>query len=221
MNQIPRLVGHLEWLLSQSRKELRDSSLGLYNCATRIRLSSLDSEAWSIKDADRTRTRLRALIDALANAALRVYLDNRDTEQPNTTLTVMLITRARAVIEFARNAGFTITPKEHPASSTPPSLTEIWSVVSRLSTDSDAFPALPDQYVKEIAGGILDILAGAAHQSGSRKPSGISRTMNNTGAAAIELAQYDHDKAAIPGPLKQHDRLVAKVLRERAEGGGQ
>lgn len=220
MDQIPQVVGQLQWLLSRSRKEIRERALELSNCATRIRLSTLNPEAWTLENSDAIRTRLRTLVDALANAALRVHLDNRDARQPDSRLTATLMTGARAVIEFVHKSGFTVPAKEHPASSTPPTLTEIWSAISQLPPDADAFPALPDQYVQDIAGGLLDVFASASHQSGesgSGTPSGIGRTMNNTGAAALELAQDDHAKGAIPASLRQHDRLAAKVLWQRVE----
>lgn len=215
MNQIPRLIGHLQWLLSRPGNEIRERALELHNCATRIRLSTFDPEAWAREDSDRTRIRLRALVDSLTNVALRIYLDNRDQKAGNVRLMETLLAKGQAVTKLLQKAGFRITAKQDPASSTPPSLTEIYGVVSRLPGHCDAFPPLPKAYVGEIAGGILDVLAGVAHTTGPETDSGVARTMKNMGAAAIKLAQKQHDKAAIPPALRQHDRLAAEILRRK------
>lgn len=214
MNQIPNLAGHLDWLLAQASSVVSQNPLAFYNCAIRIRLDTLDGASWPHPASDRVRKKLLALVDALANAALRAHLSLRDEKQVRPALATALVTRGQAVVAFARKSGFPVNSRKLPGASKPPDITYVVAVLSRLSAEPDIVPSLPAQYVHDTADGLLDVLAGAAHERSPGTTPGVSRTMRNTGAAAIALAQQKHRSSAIPAALRQHDRLAAKVLRK-------
>ncbi|MCE9629449.1 MAG: hypothetical protein K8S94_01840 [Planctomycetia bacterium] len=214
MNRISNFVGHLDWLLARSSSLVSRNPLAFYNCAIHIRLDTLDGASWAHPDSDRVRKKLLTLVDALANSALRAYLSLRDEKQVRPPLAKALVARGRAVVAFARKSGFPADAREQPGASKPPDINQVVDVLSRIHSESDVVPRLPDEYVEDISGGLLDVLAGAAYESEPGAAPGVGRTMKNTGAAAIELAGQKNRPSAIPATLRQHNRLAAKVLRK-------
>jgi hypothetical protein len=213
VNQISGLVGHLDWLLARATSSISQNPIAFYNCAIRIRLDTLDNASWSHPDGERIRRKLLGLTDALANAALRAHLSLRGGKQVPPRLATTLAARANAVVVFARKLGFPSDAREQPSASRPPDINDVVSVLTRLSSAPDILPDLPAAYIQDTADGLLDILAGAAHERAPGAQPAVGRTMRNTGAATIELAQQKHSSAAIPKALRQHDRLAAKVIR--------
>ncbi len=214
MNQTSNLVGHLDWLLARSSSLVSRNPLTFYNCAIHIRLDTLDGASWSHPNGDRVRKKLLTLVDALANSALRAHLSLRDEKQVRPRLATALVARGKAVVAFARKSGFPADAREQPGASMPPDMNDVLAVLSRLPSEPDIVPTLPAGYVEDTANGLLDILAGAAYEREPGAAPGVGRTMKNTGAAAIELAQHKHRPSAIPSALRQHNRLAAKILRK-------
>lgn len=212
MNQISIAAGHLDWLLSRGRKEVIASALAIYNCATHIHLDTLDPNNWSHPENDRGREKLQRLADALANVALRVHLKARDAKKLDASLAAKLISHGRTAVNFARKCGVSVVAREESALSRPPDVAHVWAVIARVSADSNASPALPEEYIEDMAGGILDILSGTAHEATAK--GGVGRTMKNTGAATIETAHQKHATPSIPPGLREHNRLAAQVLRK-------
>ena len=214
MNQIPTLVGHLEWLLTQTHTTPGQSPLAFYNCAIRIRLDALDPARWSHSGGDSVRKTLLTRVDALANAALAMHLTPRTNPRTQANLAKME-TRCQAVVDFARKSGFVSAAAEVPEASRPPEVPAVIAALTGLSSEFDKLPAIPAKYTRNIGDGLLDVFAGAAQlrrdDAESRK---IGRTMVNTVAATIELAQQAQRSSAVTPALKRHNRLAAKVLRK-------
>jgi hypothetical protein len=215
MTLVAQITSTLKWLLSQSPENMRDNAMAIYNCAIRLRLEVLNADAWSLPDSDRVRKRLLKRVDALSSTALRVHLNARDASARRPGLMANLIKRGQSVVECVRDVGIPLTQKHDQSFWLPPSIKEVATAISKLTVEPDIVPALPEEYVKSIAGGVQDILAGATYEGSTGGNRSIATSMNNTGAAAIKLAQRDHASASIPSAMRQHDRLSAEIIIRR------
>lgn len=217
MDRTLELIGHLDWMLSKSSDLVCPDALGIYNCAIRLRLRTLDGSSWSPSISDRVRQSLRTLVDQLATSALRLYLNERDAKEKDPRLATSLMAKGQAVVAFVRALGFSVVTKEQQWAYPPAPLSEVVAALSRYRSETGADSSVPGIYTDQICGGLLDLLSSAAHSiSPEKEAEKVGRTMLNTGAATIRQAGQDEAAAVVPSAVKQHNTLAARALHKQS-----